>query len=82
MARDKNWREKELSLDEVIEKYPDVPPIWVLKVDVQRRGVIYTEAAKSRINPEIHQVNQGTIAGFRTTQDYAPERWFLFDYKF
>lgn len=79
MARDKNWREKELSLDEVIEKYPDVPPIWVLKVDVQRRGVIYTEAAKSRINPEIHQVNQGTIAGFRTTQDYAPESLTLRD---
>ncbi|MBR6222924.1 MAG: radical SAM protein [Lachnospiraceae bacterium] len=79
MARDLEWRKKELSLDEVIAKYPDVPPIWVLKVDVQRRGVVYTKAAKDKIDPEIHQVNQGTIAGFRTTQDYAPESLILRD---
>ncbi len=79
MARDKEWRKKELSLEEVLEKYPDVPPIWALKVDVQRRGVIYTQAAKERIDPEIHQVNVGTIAGFRTTQDYAPESLILRD---
>ena len=79
MARDAEWRKKELSLEEVLKKYPDVPPIWALKVDVQRRGVIYTPAAKERIDPDIHQVNIGTIAGFRTTQDYAPESLILRD---
>jgi hypothetical protein len=79
LARDNEWRKNELSLSEVIEKYPDVPPIWVLKVDVQRRGVIYTDAAKGKINPKIHQVNAGTIAGFRTVQDYAPESLILRD---
>lgn len=79
MVRDINWRKKELSRDEVIAKYPDVPPIWILKVDVQRRGVIYTDAAKNKIDPDIHQINAGTIAGFRTTQDYAPESLTLRD---
>ena len=26
------WREKELSYDQVIEKYPDIPPILALKI--------------------------------------------------
>ncbi len=79
MAIDKNWREEELSLDEVLKKYPLAPRIWALKVDVQRRGVIYTQAAKEKINPAIHQVNTGTIALFRTTQEYTPESLILRD---
>ncbi len=79
MAIDANWRQQELSLDEVLRKYPDVPRIWALKVDVQRRGVVYTQAAKDRIDPRIHQVNTGTVALFRTTQDYTPESLILRD---
>lgn len=79
MARDEHWREKELSLDEVLEKYPDVPRIWAIKVDVQRRGVIYTQAAKDKIDPAIHQVNQGTVGLFRAAQDYVPESLILRD---
>lgn len=34
-----NWREKELSLNEVIRKYPDNPKFIIIKTDIQRRGV-------------------------------------------
>jgi len=79
MARDKEWRKKELSLDEVIKKYPDLPPMWILKVDAQRRGIIYSDAAKAKIDPNLHQVNAGTSGGFRKMQDYAPESLTLRD---
>lgn len=79
MARDTDWRKKEPSLKEVIEKYPDIPPLFILKVDVQRRGVIYTDAAKAKINPDIHQVQIGSQQGFRINQDYLPEGLILKD---
>lgn len=56
MAVDTGWREKELSLKEVIEKYPEAPEIWALKVDVSRRGVQYTDRAFVKVDPQIHHV--------------------------
>lgn len=41
-----NWRDKELSLEQVYEKYPDIPKLIILKTDVQRRGFVLTDAAK------------------------------------
>jgi hypothetical protein len=80
MSHDNNWREKELSLDEVIAKYPDIPPILILKVDVQRRGVDYTDKAIAKLDPKIHQTNQGgDVAGLRTGAKYAPESLILKD---
>ena len=52
----KDWREKELSIQEVIKKYPHIPPMVIIKTDVQRRGVYYTEKALSKVDPNIHQV--------------------------
>jgi hypothetical protein len=51
------WREQELSLNEVIKKYPDIPPLVILKADVQRRGVIMTERALRGIDPERDDVH-------------------------
>jgi hypothetical protein len=45
------WREKELSLNQVIGKYPDIPPLVILKADVQRRGVVMTKAALEAVDP-------------------------------
>ncbi|MFT8314104.1 MAG: radical SAM protein [Clostridium sp.] len=45
-----------LSLKEVIEKYNDVSPFVIIKIDVQRRGVIYTENALKVLDPDIHDV--------------------------
>lgn len=53
---DKNWREKELSLKQVIKKYKDVSPFVIIKTDVQRRGVNYTEKALEVVDVGIHQV--------------------------
>ncbi len=78
MARDVNWREKELSIDEVIKKYPDVPPIVILKMDIHRRGLSYTDAALKKLDPAIHQVNPGNSC-FYGSNDYIPENLTLRD---
>lgn len=56
-----NWREEELSLKEVIEKYPEFPPLEALKIDVDRRGVQYTKAAFDLVNPAKNQTEPVTI---------------------
>ncbi len=53
---DKDWRKKEESLSEIIKKYPDLPPIGIIEIDVHRRGVSYTDAALEKIDPSIHQL--------------------------
>lgn len=49
-----NWREQELNLKEVIQKYSEFPPLEALKIDVDRRGVQYTEAAFALVDPSKH----------------------------
>lgn len=56
MAVNTGWREKELSRKEVIEKYPDAPKLWVLKIDVSRRGIWYTDRAFDAVDPKVHHV--------------------------
>jgi hypothetical protein len=46
------WREQELSLDEVIAKHPAVSPFVMLKIDLQRRGIVLTAAAQQALNPQ------------------------------
>lgn len=46
-------RNTELSLAEVVQKYPDIPRLIALKIDVQRRGVHYTEKALSVIDDSV-----------------------------
>ncbi len=62
MTFDKHWREKERSIFEIIEKYPDVSPFVIIKTDAQRRGVTYTKAALERVDPEIHQTQTRNFA--------------------
>ena len=42
---DKDWRKKEESYWEIKKKYPTVSPFVITQIDVQRRGVEYTDAA-------------------------------------
>lgn len=75
MAQDVEWRKKEPGLKDVIKKYSELPQTFILKVDVQRRGIIYTESAKALLNPDIHQIQQinGRNGGGMTlSKDYAP----------
>ncbi|MCR4895745.1 MAG: radical SAM protein [Lachnospiraceae bacterium] len=72
-ARDPQWREKEPSYKEVVARYPDLPATWILKADLQRRGLYYTEAATRKIDPAIHATNSDVATGFRENRDYVPE---------
>lgn len=56
---------EELSLAEVVEKYPDVPRLIALKTDVQRRGVHYTERALSVVDETVHQMRSPYLFGSR-----------------
>jgi hypothetical protein len=57
--------EGSLSLSEVVQKYPDVPKLVALKIDVQRRGVHYTEEALRYVDPSKHQLRGTYIFGSR-----------------
>lgn len=71
---------EELSLKEVIAKYPDFPPMVILKIDVQRRGVHYTDRALSVLDTSIHQVRSPYIFGARDAQlTNVPESLLLRD---
>jgi len=60
--KDPDWRKKEESYREIIKKYPDVSPFIITQIDVQRRGVTYTDAALQRVNPAIHQTSKSPFA--------------------
>lgn len=55
----------ELPLNEVVAKYPDVPRLIVVKTDVQRRGVHYTERALGVVDDKIHQMRSPYLFGSR-----------------
>ncbi|MCL1931101.1 MAG: hypothetical protein FWF55_04740 [Treponema sp.] len=46
-----DWRERELGLDEVIKKHPNVSPFVILKTDLLRRSVFLTDAAQNTLDP-------------------------------
>lgn len=59
---------KELSLNEVVQKYPDVPRLIALKIDLQRRGINYTDRALSVFNEDVHQVRGAALFGSRDSK--------------
>jgi hypothetical protein len=54
-----------LSLSEVAAKYPEVPRLIALKIDVQRRGVHYTDEALKHVTESEHQLRGTYIFGSR-----------------
>ena len=58
---DSEWRKKEESLEEIIKKYPELPPIAILEIDAHRRGVFYTDKALERLDESVHQVTEYTL---------------------
>ena len=52
-------------LDEVSARYPDVPRLIILKTDVQRRGVFYSDAAVGLLDERLHQTTGTHIFGSR-----------------
>lgn len=73
-------RKPELSLAEVVEKYPAVPRLIAIKIDVQRRGVHYTERAVGAIDESLHQMRSPYLFGSRDGEIKAlPESLLLRD---
>lgn len=54
-----------LSFAEVVSKYPEIPRLTILKMDIHRRGAYYTERALQTVNPERHQLAGTHIFGTR-----------------
>lgn len=53
------------TLDEVVARHPEVPRLVAIKIDVQRRGVHYTDRAVAAIDPARHQLRGSYIFGSR-----------------
>lgn len=54
---DKNWRKNEPSLEAVLDKYHgDINRFTVLKIDVDRRGFVYSDKAAKLVDPKLHHV--------------------------
>jgi len=68
------------SLQDVVARYPEVPRLIIVKTDVQRRGVFYTEAALGVLDEKLHQVTGTHIFGTRDGQlEARPESLLLRD---
>ena len=52
-------------LNDIVAKYPEVPRLIILKTDVQRRGVFYTDAAVSVLDEKKHSITGTHIFGTR-----------------
>jgi hypothetical protein len=73
-------RNRRTERDEVAARYPDVPPLVILKADVQRRGVFYTDAALGLLDERLHQTTGTHIFGARDGRIAArPESLLLRD---
>lgn len=55
----------QLTRAEVVEKYPHIPALVILKTDVQRRGVFYTQNALGVLDPDRHATTGTHIFGSR-----------------
>jgi len=55
----------EASFDEVAANHPRFPRLIARKIDVQRRGVHYSDRAAEALDPEIHQLRSPYIFGSR-----------------
>jgi hypothetical protein len=58
----------ELGLNEVLVKYPEIPRLIAIKIDVQRRGVYYTERALGQVNESLHQLRGAELFGARDSR--------------
>jgi hypothetical protein len=60
-----SFNDRELDLNEIMEKYPEFPRLIAIKIDVQRRGVHYTQNALSILDELLHQVRGAALFGSR-----------------
>ena len=71
---------RQSTVDEVAARYPDVPRLIIVKTDVQRRGVHYTDNALGLLDERLHQTTGTHIFGARDGRIAArPESLLLRD---
>ncbi|MFZ4859064.1 MAG: radical SAM protein [Desulfuromonadaceae bacterium] len=58
-------QKREPDLGEIIARYPDIPPLIITKIDVQRRGVHYTDRALTVMDAARHQQRSAALFGSR-----------------
>lgn len=64
-------KDKELTLQEILEKYHDVSPFAIIKADVIRRSIRYTEQALAALDKSKHQYQQRVLIGSNGEADAA-----------
>jgi hypothetical protein len=72
-----NWRDEELSLKEVLKKYPDVSKFTVIKTDIQRRGVCFSDEALAKFDPNKYSIVPSCL--FSNDKGYKPTGLILRD---
>ncbi|NTW84272.1 MAG: hypothetical protein HGB36_13080 [Chlorobiaceae bacterium] len=60
----------EPGLDALVEKYPDVPKSIILKLDLQRRGISFTEATSEATNQPYYRGPEQTAFSNRDTRPH------------
>jgi hypothetical protein len=65
-----NWRDLEPSLDEVSRRYPNFPYLLLLKIDTQRRGVVYSPEALDLVDPARHMTT--VRSDYYDKRDHSP----------
>lgn len=79
MSEENEWRKKELSYKEVVTKYPDIAPLLILKIDLCRRGVIYTQEALKHVDKNLHLISSDSYEGGLEIATSAPNGFQLRD---
>ena len=59
------------------EKYTSIPPIVILKINIQRRGVVFSQKALEQVDVMIHQVKQRSFS--RESEGIIPVSFVLRD---
>ncbi len=71
---------RDLTLEEVLQKYSNVSPLVILKTDLQRRTVTYTGRAVAAADKRLHQVQaRGIFTSVGELEDYFPVSLLLRD---
>ena len=72
--------QRRLTLQEVVQKYPEISPFVILKTDIQRRTVTYTPRALAAGDPAVHQsVYQSIFGRSNTSNGFFPTSLLLRD---
>lgn len=73
-----NKRNKEdIDFFRISEKYPHISRFIILKIELQRRGVVLSDQALKRVNIEVHQTKQRSFS--RESEDNIPVSLMLRD---